>query len=560
LKAGADLGEINWADAAASSFSELVANLGLDIKSDILDERIATALLTGVVAATDQFRNDKTTPDVMSLSGKLMAAGANQQLIASELAAGVQNDGTKTEPNLTAKPESSTVSIDHNTDAAAKKSDKKSDGSEPAENSQTKNSESEKGESEPKTSPRAETAADALKEAEDELSAAMKNAAPTGIADDLKADLAGETAAPNSTENFAPSEPTANSAAGKTAGQNLKNPLIKSLETPGEKMTNRPAFDEPASADIAQAEADKAARATSDDGKPLLSHGAPVGEKPAPNIAPAQPTATPMIQNGTQNFAAASTLSATPNFNPGSNNPTPNSTDNSAPSLAASSVAPNSNSALPPYLPPPPPLPDFAKLAQPPANGVQPPLQTMPSPNQSSNSNSAAATLPPLPTMTPGENAPINIPGSNPPLAAPAGLNFPDKPLDAATNVHPIQPAAQPNLNNLPPPLNLPTIEPSAGQTLPPPPPFSNNPSQSSSPTLPNQNQPSQITNNLPPLPSLAPTAAAPGQMSTAPANPPQNSTAPLGQIAPPASPLFPEAAPPPADPSDPGAFHIPGQ
>lgn len=84
------LGTISWQSATASSFSEMAAELadGLGTKDKpLVDEQIATALLTGVVAATDQFRNDKTSPSVMSLAADLMAKGANQQLIASELAA-----------------------------------------------------------------------------------------------------------------------------------------------------------------------------------------------------------------------------------------------------------------------------------------------------------------------------------------------------------------------------------------------------------------------------------------------------------------------------------------
>jgi nanoRNase/pAp phosphatase (c-di-AMP/oligoRNAs hydrolase) len=84
-------GSINWQDARMSSMSEMVSNLVDDLSEKdkpLLDEQIATALLTGVVAATDQFRNDKTSANVMTLAANLMAKGANQQLIASELSAG----------------------------------------------------------------------------------------------------------------------------------------------------------------------------------------------------------------------------------------------------------------------------------------------------------------------------------------------------------------------------------------------------------------------------------------------------------------------------------------
>jgi len=90
LSAGSDsskLGTINWHDDAASSLSEMLVSLSEAIKGDkpLLDEQSSSALLTGIVAATDRFSNDKTSSKVMTMSAQLMAAGANQQLIATKL-------------------------------------------------------------------------------------------------------------------------------------------------------------------------------------------------------------------------------------------------------------------------------------------------------------------------------------------------------------------------------------------------------------------------------------------------------------------------------------------
>lgn len=82
---GESLGSINWTDTVASSLSELVYDLGSALSKDLLDGQIATALLTGIVAETARFSNEKTTPQTMSVSAALMAAGANQQLVASKL-------------------------------------------------------------------------------------------------------------------------------------------------------------------------------------------------------------------------------------------------------------------------------------------------------------------------------------------------------------------------------------------------------------------------------------------------------------------------------------------
>lgn len=86
------LGEVDWSDVEASSVSEMLMSLTESLQPGVLDEPIATAILTGLVSATDRFRNNRTTPKVMTMSAQLMAAGANQQLIAEKLeeAEGVQ--------------------------------------------------------------------------------------------------------------------------------------------------------------------------------------------------------------------------------------------------------------------------------------------------------------------------------------------------------------------------------------------------------------------------------------------------------------------------------------
>lgn len=81
------LGGIEWADADASSYSEMLFQIAEGIKGDksLLDEQVATAFLTGIVAATDRFSNAKTSSKVMTVAAQLMSAGANQQLIATKL-------------------------------------------------------------------------------------------------------------------------------------------------------------------------------------------------------------------------------------------------------------------------------------------------------------------------------------------------------------------------------------------------------------------------------------------------------------------------------------------
>lgn len=79
------LGSIHWQDTRASSLSEMVASLLKRLDKKLLDQQMATALLTGIVAATDRFRGDNTSASTMNASADLMSAGANQQLVTSQL-------------------------------------------------------------------------------------------------------------------------------------------------------------------------------------------------------------------------------------------------------------------------------------------------------------------------------------------------------------------------------------------------------------------------------------------------------------------------------------------
>lgn len=115
------LGSINWYEPQASSLSELVTELAQALGSNLLDEQIATALLTGIVAETDRFSNDKTSSVTMAMSAQLMKAGANQQLVASKLDGqvddfsgnlGLPQTGSSTQSTKDAQ-DKGTIRIDH---------------------------------------------------------------------------------------------------------------------------------------------------------------------------------------------------------------------------------------------------------------------------------------------------------------------------------------------------------------------------------------------------------------------------------------------------------------
>jgi nanoRNase/pAp phosphatase (c-di-AMP/oligoRNAs hydrolase) len=121
IESQSDLGGINWTNPQASSLCEIVCDLQRSLGEKLLDEQIATALLTGIVAETARFSNEKTSSQTMSVSAELMSAGANQQLVATELSGHtdvVVDDSTVvTEEVANPNDPSGTLSIDHPIDS-----------------------------------------------------------------------------------------------------------------------------------------------------------------------------------------------------------------------------------------------------------------------------------------------------------------------------------------------------------------------------------------------------------------------------------------------------------
>lgn len=79
------IGSIEWASGDSSSLCEMAMDLVADLDGSVVDNQIATALLTGVVVETDRFSNDKSRPHTMQVAGKLMESGASTQLITTKL-------------------------------------------------------------------------------------------------------------------------------------------------------------------------------------------------------------------------------------------------------------------------------------------------------------------------------------------------------------------------------------------------------------------------------------------------------------------------------------------
>ncbi len=82
---GSDGSSLNWSEPQASSVCEMVMSMSEALGSGMLDDVIATALLTGIIDKTNHFTNPSTTPKVMTMSAQLLAAGAKQSDIIEHL-------------------------------------------------------------------------------------------------------------------------------------------------------------------------------------------------------------------------------------------------------------------------------------------------------------------------------------------------------------------------------------------------------------------------------------------------------------------------------------------
>ncbi len=76
-----NFGEINLIDITSSSTSEIVMGLIDFLDKSLLTQEIATWILTGLIAATDNFQSPKTTPRTFNNAALLINRGGNQQEI-----------------------------------------------------------------------------------------------------------------------------------------------------------------------------------------------------------------------------------------------------------------------------------------------------------------------------------------------------------------------------------------------------------------------------------------------------------------------------------------------
>ncbi len=78
-------GNINIVDVTASSSSEILLALLRDYEASLIDQDIATNLLTGIITETNSFQHNKTTPSSFVNASELISYGAKQQEIVRNL-------------------------------------------------------------------------------------------------------------------------------------------------------------------------------------------------------------------------------------------------------------------------------------------------------------------------------------------------------------------------------------------------------------------------------------------------------------------------------------------
>lgn len=88
------LGGVEWSNPQASSVSEMIVTL-FEVMGQEIPKEVATALLTGIVAATERFSNERTTPETMALASRLMQLGADQQLIVAQIMSAKEEEPTE---------------------------------------------------------------------------------------------------------------------------------------------------------------------------------------------------------------------------------------------------------------------------------------------------------------------------------------------------------------------------------------------------------------------------------------------------------------------------------
>jgi nanoRNase/pAp phosphatase (c-di-AMP/oligoRNAs hydrolase) len=80
-----EYGQVNHVEITAIATAEIVFNLVTEYSRELVDEDIATCLLTGIISKTKSFKTQNITPGSLSASAQLIAMGARREEIVNHL-------------------------------------------------------------------------------------------------------------------------------------------------------------------------------------------------------------------------------------------------------------------------------------------------------------------------------------------------------------------------------------------------------------------------------------------------------------------------------------------
>ncbi len=442
-----DLGSISWNEPGASSISEMVTSMSEAIKSGdkVIDEQVATALLTGIVAATDRFSNNKTSSKVMTMAAQLMAAGANQQLIAAKLeeaheigAEAVKDDASSDDADQTENKDGTTdLEEGASSKVAGKKKRKKEDATDevvkdtPADDGSLAISHERAGDlDEVARDVARDNQEDAAARAEEALADQLKSVAPAAASPstpsvaDLQKDIAAASQEIESSAELNNSEPSLGGTLNATTEQaadekrreeeNDRNKTILShASTPIQSDTVPTFVGSPINASVEPQKEEPGVdmlpplppiNNTSSPVTPL--NPAPFVPPSAPSDQPSAPTLAEIDQRNRQTSHADALADVHAAFD-------------TTPVAAPQDTVPAAMPTAPSLTPDPtglPPLPDFSTLPPPPGPMPMPPAPDMslpPAPQQPEQLGQIFGEVPPAPQAPPAPVDPgqFKIPG-----------------------------------------------------------------------------------------------------------------------------------------------------
>jgi hypothetical protein len=124
-------GSVNLVDTSATAVCEMLISLFESLDSGMIDEYVATAILTGIMSATANFTAPQTTAKAMTMAAQMVAAGAKQQEVVRVLGSSkTQNSIPPSRPkdsNSDKKTETIAEKLARSTDKTSSESAPKND-------------------------------------------------------------------------------------------------------------------------------------------------------------------------------------------------------------------------------------------------------------------------------------------------------------------------------------------------------------------------------------------------------------------------------------------------